>query len=98
MKVKIPVLLSVTTLALLAGPASGSAEIVFLSSGRTLSVKAHKVDGDLITLTLRSGGQVTCNKDLIEKIEAEEGPYPEPAPAPAQAPGQAGAGGSLLAD
>jgi soluble lytic murein transglycosylase-like protein len=98
MKVKIPVLLSVTTLALLAGPASASAEIVFLSSGRTLSVRAHKVDGDLITLTLRSGGQVTCNKDLIEKIEADEVPYPEPAPEPAQAPVQAGPGRSLLAD
>ena len=98
MKVKIPVLLSVTTLALLAGPASASAEIVFLSSGRTLSVKAHKVDGDLITLTLRSGGQVTCNKDLIEKIEADEVPYPEPAAAPAPAPVQAEPKRSLLAD
>src|SRR3990170_5219777 len=98
MKVKIPVLLSVTTLALLAGPASASAEIVFLSSGRTLSVKAHKVDGDLITLTLRSGGQVTCKKDLIEKIEPDEVPYPEPAPAPAPAAVQAEPKRSLLAD
>jgi hypothetical protein len=98
MKVKIPILLSVTTLALLAGPAIASAEIVFLSSGRTLSVKAHKVDGDSIILTLRSGGQVTCNKDLIEKIEADEVPYPEPAPVPAQAAVQAEPERSLLAD
>jgi soluble lytic murein transglycosylase-like protein len=98
MKVKIPILLSVTTLALLAGPAMASAEIVFLSSGRTLSIKSHKIDGDSIILTLRSGGQVTCNKDLIEKIEADEVPYPEPAPAPAQAPVQAEPERSLLAD
>ncbi len=98
MKVKIPVLLSVMTLALLAGPAIASAEIVFLSSGRTLSIKAHKIDGDSIILTLRSGGQVTCNKDLIEKIEADEAPYPEPAPAPAEAPVQAEPQRSLLAD
>src|SRR3990170_1415815 len=98
MKAAFPVLLSLTTLALLAGPSRASAEIVFLSSGRTLSVKAHKIDGDLITLTLRSGGQVTCSKDLIEKIEADEVPYPEPAPAPAPAAVQAGPGRSLLAD
>jgi soluble lytic murein transglycosylase-like protein len=98
MKVKIPVLLSVTTLALLAGPAIASAEIVFLSSGRTLSVKAHQIDGDSIILTLRSGGQVTCKKDLIEKIEADEVPYPEPAAEPAQVPVQAEPERSLLAD
>jgi len=100
MKVKIPILLSVTTLALLAGPAIASAEIVFLSSGRTLSIKAHQIDGDSIILTLRSGGQVTCKKDLIEKIEADEVPYPEPAPAQAadQAPVQAEPERSLLAD
>jgi soluble lytic murein transglycosylase-like protein len=100
MKVKIPILLSVTTLALLAGPAIASAEIVFLSSGRTLSIKAHQIDGDSIILTLRSGGQVTCKKDLIEKIEADEVPYPEPTPAQAadQAPVQAEPERSLLAD
>jgi soluble lytic murein transglycosylase-like protein len=98
MKVKIPILLSVITLALLAGPAIASAEIVFLSSGRTLSIKGHKIDGDSIILTLRSGGQVTCNKDLIEKIQTDEVPYPEPAAEPAQAPVQAEPERSLLAD
>jgi soluble lytic murein transglycosylase-like protein len=96
MKVKIPILLCMTTLTFLAVPSIASAEIVFLSSGRTLSVKGHKVDGDSIVLTLRSGGQVTCNKDLIEKIEADEVPYPEPAPA--QAPVQAEPEPSLLDD
>ena len=79
MKVKVPVLLSVATLALVATASPASAEIVFLNSGRTLSVKAHAVEGDFIVLTLRSGGQVTCRKDLIDKIEADEVPYPEPA-------------------
>jgi soluble lytic murein transglycosylase-like protein len=55
-----------------------SAEIVFLNSGRTLSVKSHKVDGEFIVLTLRSGSQVTCDRTLIEKIEADEVPYTEP--------------------
>jgi soluble lytic murein transglycosylase-like protein len=94
MKVKFPILLSATTLALLAGPSIASAEIVFLSSGRTLSIKGHQADGDSIILTLRSGGQVTCKKDLIDKIEPDEVPYPEPAPA--QAPVQAEAEQSSL--
>ena len=66
MKPKSLILPAVALLALLGGAASASAEIVFLSSGRTLSVKAHRLDGDNIVLTLRSGGEVTCNKDLIE--------------------------------
>lgn len=56
------------------------AEIVFLSSGRTLSVKSHRLDGESVILTLRGGGEVTCDKSLIEKIEADEVPYPEPLP------------------
>jgi transglycosylase-like protein with SLT domain len=61
--------------ALLVTAAPASAEIVFLSSGRTLSVKAHRADGDHVVLTLRSGGEVTCDKDLISKIEPDEVPY-----------------------
>jgi hypothetical protein len=98
MKVKYPILLSVTTVAFLAAPSISSAEIVFLSSGRTLSIKGHQVDGDSIILTLRSGGQVTCKKDLIEKIEADEAPYPEPADAPVEASGQPESEPSLLDD
>jgi soluble lytic murein transglycosylase-like protein len=86
MKVKAPVLLAASAVALLVSAAPASAEIVFLSSGRTLSVKDHRVDGDSIVLTLRSGGQVTCAKDLIEKIEADEVPYPEPAAVEPPAP------------
>ncbi len=61
-----------------------SADIVFLSSKRTLSVKSHRIDGDSIILTLRSGGEVTCDKSLIEKILPDEVPYPEPQPESAQ--------------
>jgi hypothetical protein len=56
------------------------AEIVFLSSGRTLSVRSHRIDGESVILTLRGGGEVTCDKTLIEKIEPDEVPYPEPLP------------------
>ena len=54
------------------------ADIVVLSSKRTLSVKSHRFDGDSVILTLRSGGEVTCDKSLIEKILPDEVPYEEP--------------------
>jgi hypothetical protein len=58
--------------------AEARAEIVVLTSGRTLSVKSHRFDGVSVTLTLRTGGEVTCDKSLIEKILPDEVPYPEP--------------------
>ena len=78
------VFLSVLTFVLVGLAQPVSAEIVFLSSGRTLSVKGHRIDGDQIVLTLRGGGDVTCDKTLIARIEPDEVPYPEPAPAVTQ--------------
>jgi hypothetical protein len=87
MKLKVRVSLSVATLALLGTAVPASAEIVFLTSGRTLSIKNHKVEGESIVLTLRSGGQVTCDKNLIEKIEVDEVLYLDPdAPKPVDVP------------
>ncbi len=54
------------------------AELVFLSSGRSVSVKAHRVEGDVIILSLRTGGEVRCDRTLIDKILPDEVPYPEP--------------------
>ena len=83
MRPKSPVLL-VALLAMIGSAAPASAEIVFLTSGRTLSVKSHTIDGESIVLTLRSGGQVSCDKNLIDKIEPDEVPYIDPdAPKPA---------------
>ena len=62
--------------ALLAG--SASAEIVHLTTGRTISVKGHTVQGESIVLTLRGGGEVNVDKALIAKIVPDEVPYPEP--------------------
>ena len=59
---------------------SARAEIVLLTSGSTLSVKSHRVDGDTVILQMRNGGQVTCDKTLIEKILPDEVPYDEPRP------------------
>ena len=81
MNFKFPVLVVAAILASLAMAPPASAEIVFLASKRTLSVKSHRVEGDSIILTLRSGGEVTCDKSLIDRIEADEVPYADP-PAP----------------
>jgi hypothetical protein len=66
------------TLALATTAAPASAELVYLTAGRTLSVKSHRVDGDSLVLTLRDGGELVCDRALIDKIEPDEVPYPEP--------------------
>jgi soluble lytic murein transglycosylase-like protein len=73
---RIPVCLAMT-LACAATALPAQAEIVHLSSGRTLSVKGHRVDGDRIVLTLRGGGDVNIDRTLVEKIVPDEVPYPE---------------------
>lgn len=76
-----PRLLFVATGALMVSLVSAGtarAELVFLSSGRTLSVKSHRFEGESVVLTLRAGGQITCEAKLVERIEPDEVPYPEP--------------------
>jgi soluble lytic murein transglycosylase-like protein len=62
------------------------ADIVFLTSGRTLSVKAYTIEGDGITLSLRAGGTMSFPRTLVERIGPDEVPYPEPAVAEAPVP------------
>ena len=63
-------ILGAAVVALVMGAWAGEAqaEIVFLTSGRSVSVKGHRVDGDRIILSLRTGGEVTCDRSLIDKI------------------------------
>ncbi len=81
MKLKGSVVVAAATCALGLTAAPAAADIVFLTSQRTLSVKSHRYDGESVILTLRSGAEVTCDKSLIEKIVPDEVPYPEPEPA-----------------
>lgn len=53
------------------------AELVQLTTGRTLSVKAHHLDADRITLLLREGGELTCPASLVVRVDPDEVPYPE---------------------
>ena len=36
------------------------AELVFFSSGRSLSVKSHHTEGGSLVLLLRGGGEIVC--------------------------------------
>jgi soluble lytic murein transglycosylase-like protein len=58
------------------------AELVFFTTGRSVSVKSYRVEGDSLVLTLRSGGEVVCEQSIVDRIEADEAPYPEPEAAP----------------
>jgi hypothetical protein len=71
-------LISVLTFVLLGSALPASAEIIYLTSGRTLSVKSHRVEGEQITLVLRSGGDLSFDRSLVDRIEPDEVPYPEP--------------------
>jgi soluble lytic murein transglycosylase-like protein len=54
------------------------ADLVFFSTGRSMSVKSYRIDGDSLVLTLRSGGEIVCDRAAIARIEPDEVPYPEP--------------------
>jgi soluble lytic murein transglycosylase-like protein len=67
-----------------ASAAPAAAELVYLASGRTLSVRGHRTEGESTVLFLRAGGELRCDSALIARIEPDEVPYPEPEEAVAQ--------------
>jgi hypothetical protein len=73
-----PVLTSTVATVVLVCAAPARAELVFFSTGRTMSVKSHRADGDSLVLTLRSGGEIACDASTIARIAPDEVPYPEP--------------------
>ena len=60
--------------ACLAAADVASAELVFFQTGRTLSVKGHRDDGEAIVLLLRGGGEVVCQRSLVAQILPDEVP------------------------
>lgn len=61
----------------LAWAGSARAELVYFHSGRALSVRAVRSNGDLLVLKLRGGGEITCDGALIARVEPDEVEYPE---------------------
>ena len=62
------------------------AELAYFSTGRTLSIKAHRIEGGSLVLTLRNGGEIVCETSAIARFAPDEVPYPEPEPVLAPAP------------
>jgi soluble lytic murein transglycosylase-like protein len=73
-KIIIPLL----ALAGLAAAAPASAELIFFSSDRSMSVASYRFEDDRIIVQLRGGGEMTFDRSLIMKIAPDEVPYPEP--------------------
>lgn len=61
----------------LAVAAPASAELIFFSPTRSMSVAAHRFEGDRIIVELRGGGEMSFDRSLITKIAPDEVPYPE---------------------
>jgi soluble lytic murein transglycosylase-like protein len=55
------------------------AELAYFASGDSLSIKAHRDEGDSLVLVLRTGGEIVCDRALIVRFAPDEVPYPEPA-------------------
>lgn len=82
--------------ALLGCAVPARAELVFFSSGRTMSVKGHRSEGSSLVLTLRGGGEIVCDTSAISRIAPDEVPYPEPEPEPTAKTDTTGADEALI--
>lgn len=71
-----PLVLAALGLCLLG--ADARAELVYLRSGRTLSVRTISERGSRVILGLRGGGEIECDRALIVRVTPDEVPYPEP--------------------
>jgi soluble lytic murein transglycosylase-like protein len=83
--------LSIARAALLAGCVFGlagtaHAELVTFATGRTLSVRSHTVDGSMLVLQLRAGGEMAVDAAMVASIGPDEVPYPEPLRSPISLP------------
>jgi len=57
------------------GAAPVQAEIVFMTSGRTMNVAGHRIEGDMVILVLRSGGETSMPKALVARFAPDEVPW-----------------------
>ena len=73
-----PVLALFAFVSVLLAAVPARAELVFFNTGRTLSVKSHRVDGDALVLVLRGGGEIVCEASIVSRFAPDEVPYPEP--------------------
>jgi soluble lytic murein transglycosylase-like protein len=53
------------------------ADTLYFANGRTLSVKACRVEGGVMTVTLRGGGEATFDAALVSRVMPSEVPEPD---------------------
>lgn len=63
-----------------------SADQIFFANGRSMSVKDYRIEGDIITVTLRGGGEASFEKSLVADIKPDGMPEIDVAPTVAAAP------------
>lgn len=63
---------------LLGSAAVARADILVLTSGGTMPVKSYRIEGELITVALRRGGEATFDRALVARIAEDEIPEAEP--------------------
>lgn len=54
-----------------------SADLIFFSESRSMSVKSHRFEGDRIIVALRGGGEMAFDRSMVLKVTPDEVPYPE---------------------
>lgn len=84
-------LASVVVTAVLAGARDAGADIVFFTTGRTMSVRSHRVEGESLIVALRDGGEATFPVSIVARIAPDEVPYPDEAAAGDASPGEGSA-------
>jgi soluble lytic murein transglycosylase-like protein len=63
---------------LVAVASDARAEIVVFRNGRTMSVRSHTISGEMATLWLRNGGEMTFPASIIDRVEPDEVPFDSP--------------------
>lgn len=54
-----------------------SAELIFFSEQRSMSVVSHRFEDDRVIVALRGGGEMSFDRALVAKIAPDELPYPD---------------------
>jgi soluble lytic murein transglycosylase-like protein len=69
---------ALAAICVLAAAMPAGAELAYFASGDSLSIKTHREEGDSLVLSLRTGGEIVCDRSLIVRFAPDEIPYPEP--------------------
>src|SRR5687768_14039358 len=54
-----------------------SAELIFFSEQRSMSVAGYRFEGDRVIVSMRGGGEMSFDLALIVKVAPDEVPYDE---------------------